>query len=194
MSKYIMAVAAALIMAVPARGGECVPEQEYADITWTTNTIDMSAIDVGGVWEYLPRSINVSNPGLLDDYTRTNCITEWAADGLLWPVLGGDTGIVCTVTERVETNTQTNAVIESTSYRALPCPDSKPGDMYSCLVLHAETVNVYSEIEKEVVTVIERIRSLRFEWAGETWTATKRTEIGRTVKRMQKREVWEVCE
>ena len=154
MNRYIMAVAAALIVAVSARGGDVMGTPR---IVYVTNTVD---------------------------YAMT-------IDGLLCSALGGNTSIVCTVTERVETNTQTNAVIESTSYRALPCPDSKPGDMYSCLVLHAETVNVYSEIEKEVVTVIERIRSLRFEWAGETWTATKRTEIGRTVKRMQKREVWE---
>ena len=46
--------------------------------------------------------------------------------------------------------------------------------------------------EKTETTTITEIRTLTFEWEGETFTCTHERVLSRTVKRWKKRETWEI--
>ena len=101
------------------------------------------------------------------------------------------TNLIATIVVCIVTNVTTNAVVERTYYNPLPCPDSKPGDMISCAVFHAEVVNVYSETERDVLTEAVEVKTLSFEWEGRSHTVKSERVLWTKAKRLVKRETWE---
>ena len=96
------------------------------------------------------------------------------------------TNLIAAIIVSVVTNTVTNRVVESTYYNSLPCPDH----IDTCLVFHAEKVNVYSETERDVTTEVVETRLLEVMFDGEMSTIERKRVLSSVVKRQVKRDEW----
>jgi len=176
-TRSAIAVAVA-VMAATAWGGVCEKERDWmsgalciitnATAYASTTTITGSSLSTWAVW----------NPEVLDAESRTNCVNYWATSGVLWPILGGDTGIVCTVTSEVATDTTETDNGISSWY-------------WICTTrVKDQAANACPPTEKTEATIVTKTTTLRFRWQGETWTATHTEELSRVERVYRKEETW----